>query len=352
MPVATRGEFVASEEQYERAAPAVGGSGQVHMLIVALDYKQTANPLSCSIDGRNMEELAKFCGIQHVVSMYDEQCTKPNVLRAIANMGASCGPDDYFIFYYSGHGTSVEDEDGDEEDGYDEAYCLVNSQGKISRSTMLTDDEFAQALVDSTDEEVRIVVLSDCCHSGTMADLDKDIWEGREAISISGCMDNQTSGDIGKGGIFTHSMLLAIDQLEDAGMRDYSVGLMYNATVKNDDSVFNSAQEISIQTTDSISADEMAWPLVPRAEVDYQAPLTKACGGNHAPSAQQAAQIAQSNPSVLAQCGVPAHLVTFIDASGLSNGKIKPQELLVAGFDFWKAGGCKQVKKETGCSIM
>lgn len=39
-------------------------------------------------------------------------------------MAASCEPGDFFVVYYSGHGTNVEDQDGDEEDGNDEALCL------------------------------------------------------------------------------------------------------------------------------------------------------------------------------------------------------------------------------------
>lgn len=343
-------EKVASDNGYDRPAPRSGGDGECHLLICALDYKKTGNPLTCSMDGRNMEELAKFCGINDVVAMYDEQCTKPAVLKALADLGARCGSEDYFIFYYSGHGTSVEDEDGDEEDGKDEAYCLVNSAGQVSRKTMLTDDEFAEAVIDATEEDVRIIVLSDCCHSGSIADLDKEAWGNRQVISISGCLDDQTSGDIGNGGIFTHSMLLAIDQLEDAGESDYSVGMMFNATLENDEKVFHSRQEINIQTSNAVAPDEMAWPLVPLPGVDYQAPLTKACGGQHAPTPEQAAQISQMDPQVLQQLGIPQHLVQFIDASGLGSGKVDPQKLLVAGVDFFKAGGCKKMKKE--CVIL
>merc|ERR1712032_1584467 len=161
---------------------------------------------------------------------YDEQCTKENVLAAIEEVGRRCGEDDYFVLYYSGHGTQVDDEDGDEDEGKDEALCLVSPDGQISYETLLIDDDFAEHLTDSIDESARIIILTDCCHSGTICDFDKEIWEDREAISMAGCLDNQTSGDIGKGGIFTHSMLLAIDQLQDAGEEDYSVGMLFNGT--------------------------------------------------------------------------------------------------------------------------
>merc|ERR1711972_1038868 len=126
-------------------------------------------------------------------------------------------------------------------------------------------------------------------------------------------MDEQTSGDIGTGGIMTHSMLLAIDKLQKAGEDQYSVGLLHNATVDQDNKVFNSAQDITIMTTESVAPNEMAWPLLPLQ--DYQAPLTKA--GK-----------AKLDPQVLQQLGVPAHIAGFVDESGLADG-IDPDELMV-----------------------
>lgn len=41
-------------------------------------------------------------------------------------MAASCTVGDLFIVYYSGHGTSIVDKNGDEADGFDEAFCLMS----------------------------------------------------------------------------------------------------------------------------------------------------------------------------------------------------------------------------------
>lgn len=309
------------------------------MLIFALDYKRTSNPLTCSMDGRNMQALARSCGITDCVAMYDEQCTKENAFRAIAEVGGRCGDNDYFIIYYSGHGTSVDDEDGDEDDGKDEAFCFVDVGGQISRRTLMTDDEFAEAVLEGTEEGVRIVILTDCCHSGTIADLDKDEWEDREVVSIAGCLDSQTSGDMGRGGIFTHAMLLAIDQLQDAGSGDYSVGMLYNATLSNDNKVFNSAQDITIQCTSATKPDRMAWPLIPRS--DYKAPLTQAAAqSGGATNAEEAVQQAMLNPQLLQQLGIKPQMVQFINASGLQAGKVDAAKLLQAGVECYMAGGC------------
>jgi len=328
---------VQAQANFQRAA----GDGEVHLLICALDYKRTQNPLTCSMDGRNMQALANACGIRDVVAMYDEECTKERVFQAIHEVGGRCDEDDYFIFYYSGHGTSMHDEDGDEDDGKDEAFCFVDAAGQLSADTFMTDDEFATAVVEATSEEVRILILTDCCHSGTIADLDKDEWGNREAILVAGCLDSETSGDMGRGGIFTHSMLLAIDQLQDAHEDEYCVGMLYNACLENDNKIFHSAQNITIQASRSVAPERMAWPLIPRS--DYQAPLTKAAAaaGGGTPS-EEGMQQALGNPQLLQMLGIKPEMTQFINASGIQSGHIDPEKLVEAGVSLYLSGGCKR----------
>merc|ERR550532_218698 len=106
----------------------------------------------------------------------------------------------------------------------------------------MVDDDFSELLTGAFEEEVKIIILTDCCHSGTIADFETGDWTNRQAVSITGCLDDQTSGDIGKGGIFTHSMLLAIGALKDDGEDSYSVAKLYNRTIEKDDEVFASKQ--------------------------------------------------------------------------------------------------------------
>jgi len=246
------------------------------MIICALDYKQTQNPLTCTADGDNMQELARACGISDLKVMYDEVCTKENVTAAIAEVGARCASDDYFIFYYSGHGTNIEDLSGEEEDGQYEAFCFVDDAGQISLNSCMIDDDFAQIVTDSVPEDARIVILTDCCHSGSIADLGRACWNGREVISITGCQDSQTSGDIGTGGIFTHSMLMAIENLTQES-QEYSAGTLYNATIRYDDDVFDSAQVITMDHCRKCPPDHFAWPLIP--QTSYTSPMSSSAGG-------------------------------------------------------------------------
>lgn len=256
---------------------AKGGDVEVYMVCIALDYPGTGNELTCTKDGDNMMELWQACGLpaQNVKKLFNNDGNKEAVYQAVQELGSRCKAGDYFIFYYSGHGTSVPDKDGDEEDGKDEAFCLVTPDGKLDYEGFMTDDEFADLMTDQSNipEGVKIIVLSDCCHSGTISDFDSDDWGSIVACSMSGCEDSQTSGDTGNGGIFTHSLLMAIDDYCSSGQEGYSVGQLYNKTLEYDDSVFDSAQDITCAPSNALgNVSAMAWPLVPES---YTAPRNR-----------------------------------------------------------------------------
>jgi metacaspase-1 len=69
--------------------------------------------------------------------------------------------------HYSGHGTQIPDDDGDEADGMDEALCPVDYQTE----GMIRDDDIYRELVATLPAGCRLTVLMDCCHSGTILDL-------------------------------------------------------------------------------------------------------------------------------------------------------------------------------------
>lgn len=332
-----QGTPVTSTSDYDVKAPHNRGDdseAQVRVLIFALDYSRTSNPLTCSLDGRNMEALAAACGAQHVQALYNEECTRQNAENTLRATCKGCGPDDFFVFYYSGHGTFVADVSGEEEFGEDEAFCFVTPQGQITLESLMTDDDFADIIIQNLPSTVRLVVLTDCCHSGTIADLTKEGWLNRHAICLSGCRADETSGDIGIGGIFTHSMLLAIEKLGKYG--DYSVGELYNSTIKQDDSVFHSAQNVQIHCSDAVAPNQMAWPLVPIGP--YESPLrraTKQAKRNMQTGASTPTREGFRSVDIGSYHDVPEDLVEWAKANNIDLGEDYSDLELESG---WKKG--------------
>jgi hypothetical protein len=75
--------------------------------------------------------------------------------------------DDSLFLHYSGHGGQLEDSTGDEEDGYDETIMPLDFQ----KNGQIIDDDLHNILVEPLKAGVRLTLIFDCCHSGTVLDL-------------------------------------------------------------------------------------------------------------------------------------------------------------------------------------
>ena len=60
---------------------------------------------------------------------------------------------------------------------------------------------------------MKILVLADCCHSGTIADIDSYHWGERCICSVTACQDNETDCDTGHGGMLTIAIKNAVAEL-------------------------------------------------------------------------------------------------------------------------------------------
>jgi len=90
--------------------------------------------------------------------------------------------------FYTGHGAQVKDSNGDEDDHYDEA--MVFDSGHI------VDDDLLVLLKEFSTTEIPILLLTDCCHSGSIWDLQSE--ENRRelpkrVVSVSAAKDSQTA---------------------------------------------------------------------------------------------------------------------------------------------------------------
>ena len=112
----------------------------------------------CVNDANAMEAVAKERGFT-TDKLLDGEATIEAVRDKLKDAANELGDGDFFFITYSGHGGQVPDDGGDEPDGYDETWCLYDTE--------LVDDTLYGALR-SFKKGVRIFVMSDSCHSETV----------------------------------------------------------------------------------------------------------------------------------------------------------------------------------------
>ena len=113
---------------------------------------------ACEFDANDMAAIAKASGMKSTV-LLTRKGTRANALAAIRAASKQLKAGDLFFLTYSGHGGQVPDVTGEEADKKDETWCLYDGE--------LIDDELYLELSRFA-EGVRVLVLSDSCHSGTV----------------------------------------------------------------------------------------------------------------------------------------------------------------------------------------
>jgi hypothetical protein len=194
---------------------------------------------ACEADAGDMLAISTGRGFRSSTLLTGE-ATAAAVTSAIAAAAAELEPGDIFFVSYSGHGGQVPDVSGDEPDRRDETWVLFDRQ--------LIDDEL-YALWGKFKAGVRILLLSDSCHSGSVARdafyaasptnaaysdrfkfmpraiedatyaAHKELYDdlqagssgdrasiGASVLLISGCADSQTSRDGDRNGLFTEKL--------------------------------------------------------------------------------------------------------------------------------------------------
>jgi predicted chitinase len=113
----------------------------------------------CEKDAKDITKVAVSLGYDKTDTLLTKNATRNNVLKKLSEYSKSLTAGDYLLLYYSGHGGQVTDTNKDEDDNSDETWCLYDGE--------LIDDEIYAALSDFR-PGLRIYVLSDSCHSGTV----------------------------------------------------------------------------------------------------------------------------------------------------------------------------------------
>lgn len=125
------------------------------------DYPGYQNDLKgCLNDARNWTSLLKSrYYFTDVKQLLDKAATKANIKKALTDLIKNAKDGDVLVVTYSGHGTSVKDTNGDEEDGRDEAICCYDGN--------MIDDEIRE-IIAQLPQGAKLTFISDSCHSGTV----------------------------------------------------------------------------------------------------------------------------------------------------------------------------------------
>jgi lysophospholipase L1-like esterase len=235
----------------------------------------------CHFDANAMNQVAESAGYQDRTVLLDKAATVKAVKDAMARAAEELKTGDIFLLTYAGHGSSIPDFNGDEkDDGMDETWCLFDRE--------MLDDEIYE-LWRGFREGVRVLVISDSCHSGTvvratpqgMVSLDTaanaDVWPRPRTLSadvrrdvivrnqalyrnvsksldpgsgrlgglsgalkravdtplactvrlISGCQDNQTSSDGDLNGLFTSRLLQVLESGFSGDYADFHRAILH-----------------------------------------------------------------------------------------------------------------------------
>lgn len=217
----------------------------IHVGLNSIDpahYGTNGQLRGCENDAKAMMRLANLLNYKSSL-LLTKDATSARVLAELIKASQELNKGDILLLTYSGHGAQIPDTSGEENDGYDETWCLYDR--------MLIDDELYNMWA-KFKEGVRIILLSDSCHSGTVSKmieingsktvvynnnmifrcLPPDIslavfhkfsyiYNGIKSgipreikneltssvLLISGCQDNQLSGDSVDNGTFTSALL-------------------------------------------------------------------------------------------------------------------------------------------------
>jgi hypothetical protein len=159
-------------------APAKARGLSIHIGLNAVDPKHyegwSGELAACEFDANDMTAIAKSRGMKPV-TLITKKATRAAALAAIRSAAKQLSSGDIFFLTYSGHGGQIPDITGkdDEKDKKDETWCLYDGE--------LIDDELYLELSRFA-EGVRILVLSDSCHSGTVTRANPGQVSGRSKM--------------------------------------------------------------------------------------------------------------------------------------------------------------------------
>jgi hypothetical protein len=158
-----------------RIAPLIGPANDVELLRHVLQD-------SYGFDGKNIVTLSEAAALE---KGKDYRPVRKNIVRAMRELGEKAKVGDEVVILLSGHGSQQPDDEdpqkADELDGLDEIFLpadigKADDAGRIPNA--IIDDELGTWTSDIAAKGARVLLIGDCCHSGTL--LRGDVEVSRE----------------------------------------------------------------------------------------------------------------------------------------------------------------------------
>lgn len=259
-----RGAYVVTLQQ--GAAPQVSANNsarRVYAVMVGIsDYPGSGNDLPLTAeDARKLQQALARQGTlaPESVTLIDGQATRAGLRQAFQRVAAAAGPDDLFLFFYSGHGNQVRGQvSATEPDGKDETIEMVDGS--------ITDDELNQ-MFQQVHAQTSLLVL-DSCFSGGFA---RDVVSRPGVMGVFSSEEDLTSSVAEKfqaGGFLSHFIQTGLEGGADENRDRVITAGELGAYVRRE---FAREERISASTQEGQS--NYQFPVVERGAVQVDAPI-------------------------------------------------------------------------------
>lgn len=259
-----RGAYVVTLQQ--GAAPQVSASNsarRVYAVMVGIsDYPGSGNDLPLTAeDARKLQQALQRQGTlaPESVTLIDGQATRAGLRQAFQRVAAAAGPDDLFLFFYSGHGNQVRGQvSATEPDGKNETIEMVDGA--------ITDDELNEMF-----QQVRsstALLILDSCFSGGFA---RDVVSRPGVMGLFSSEEDLTSSVAEKfqaGGFLSHFIQTGLSGNADENRDRVITAGELGAYVRRE-----FAREERIQASTQEGQSNYQFPVVERGAVQVDAPI-------------------------------------------------------------------------------
>lgn len=134
-----------------------------------------------------VKQMLQRSGFADIRTLVNQQATKSGIVRAFQALESDCRTGDVVYVHFSGHGQQLTDLNGDETDGYDEAWIPYDAYKEYCRADggerHLVDDELGvllSAIRQRIGKRGKLLVVVDACHSGGITRGMEDSCEEEE----------------------------------------------------------------------------------------------------------------------------------------------------------------------------